>query len=57
MRKWSEAKKILKIIPRSKKTNKKQILTAIYQPAKGYQVISKAVGLQQTTVRDIIHKC
>lgn len=57
MRKWSKAKEILKIMPRSKKTNKKQILTAIYQPAKGYQVISKTVGLQQTTVRDIIHKC
>lgn len=38
-------------------TNKKQILTAIYQSGKGYQAISKAVGLQQATARDIIHKC
>ncbi len=28
----------------------------IYQPGKGYKAISKALGLQRTTVRAIIHK-
>ncbi|KAG2456962.1 TCB1 transposase, partial [Polypterus senegalus] len=29
----------------------------IYQSGKGYKAISKALGLQRTTVRAIIHKC
>ncbi len=29
----------------------------MYQSGKGYKAINKALGLQRTTVRAIIHKC
>lgn len=60
MRKWSKAKENTQnhaMIQENSGTNKKFFFIAIYQSGKGYQAISKAVGLQQTTVRDIIHKC
>lgn len=45
-------------MPRSKEIQEemRKKVIEIYQSGKGYKTISKAVGLQQTTVRAIIHK-
>ena len=45
-------------MPRSKEIQKqmRNKLIDIYQSGKHYKVISKALGLQRTTVRAIIHK-
>ncbi|KAI5104198.1 hypothetical protein C0J45_5824 [Silurus meridionalis] len=45
-------------MPRSKEIQKqiRKKVIEIYQSGKGYKVISKALGLQQTTMRAIIHK-
>uniref|UniRef100_A0AAY4B9U9 Transposase n=1 Tax=Denticeps clupeoides TaxID=299321 RepID=A0AAY4B9U9_9TELE len=45
-------------MPRSKEIQEQMRtkVIEIYQSGKGYKAISKALGLQRTTVRDIIHK-
>ena len=45
-------------MPRSKEIQKqmRKKVIEIYQSGKGYKAISKALGLQRTTVRAIIHK-
>ncbi len=58
--KWSRPKdpQKLHIMLRSKE-NQEQMrkkVIEIYQSEKGYKAISKALGLQRTTVRAIIHK-
>lgn len=42
-------------MPRNSRRNEKKVI-GIYQSGKGDKTISKAVGLQRTTVRAIIHK-
>ncbi len=46
------------IMPRSKEIQEqmKNKIVDMYQSGKGYKAISKALGLQRTTVRAIIHK-
>ncbi len=46
------------IMPRSKEIQEKmrKKIVDVYQSGKGYKPISKALGLQRTTVRAIIHK-
>ncbi|KAL0164294.1 hypothetical protein M9458_003174, partial [Cirrhinus mrigala] len=48
----------LDIMPRSKEIQEQMRtkVIEIYQSGKGYKAISKALGLQRTTVRAIIHK-
>uniref|UniRef100_A0A8C6VYB8 Transposase Tc1-like domain-containing protein n=1 Tax=Nothobranchius furzeri TaxID=105023 RepID=A0A8C6VYB8_NOTFU len=48
----------LDIMPRSKEIQEQMRtkVTEIYRSGKGYKAISKALGLQRTTVRAIIHK-
>ena len=45
-------------MPQSKEIQKqmRNKVIKIYQSGKGYKAISKALGLQRTTVRAIIHK-
>ncbi len=45
-------------MPRSKdfQEQMRNKIVDMYQSGKGYKAISKALGLQRTTVRDIIHK-
>ncbi len=45
-------------MPRSKEIQKqmRNKIVDMYQSGKGYKVISKALGLQRTMVRAIIHK-
>ncbi len=45
-------------MPRSKEIQEqmRNKIVEIYQSGKGYKAISKALGLQRTTVRPIIHK-
>ncbi len=58
--KWSRPKdpQKLHIMLRSKEIQEqmRKKVIEIYQSGKGYKAISKALGLQQTTVRAIIHK-
>ncbi len=46
------------IMPRSKEIQEqmRNRIVDMYQSGKGYKAISKALGLQRTTVRAIIHK-
>ncbi len=46
-------------MPRSKEIHEqmRNKIADMYQSGKGYRAISKALGLQRTTVRAIIHKC
>ncbi len=57
---WSRPKDPQKrhIMLRSKEIQEhmRKKVIEIYQSGKGYKAISKALGLQRTTVRDIIHK-
>ncbi len=58
--KWSRPKdpQKLHIMLRSKEIQEqmRKKVIEIYQSGKGYKAISKALGLQRTTVRAIIHK-
>ncbi len=58
MTKWSMLKE-QHIMPWSKEIQEqmRNKIVEIYQSGKGYKAISKALGLQRTTVRPIIHKC
>ncbi len=55
--KWSMLKE-QHIMPRSKEIQEqmRNKIVDMYQSGKGYKAISKALGLQRTTVRAIIHK-